>query len=249
MNTNSQNSAENKTVIVTGASSGMGLAIAEAYVKLGYNVVGNARTVSRLQDAADKLGKRFVPVDGDIGDPATAKRLFDTAIAQFGKVDILINNAGIFLPKPFADYTPDDVDRIFDTNLKGFLYVTQLAGAHMAANRSGHIVNVTASVALQPSAKVSALLPVLVKGGLNQATRALAIELAPSNVMVNAVAPGIIATPMHAPETHDFLKGLHPTGTIGTEQDIVDAVLYLTSASFTTGAILAVDGGMSAGSL
>jgi NAD(P)-dependent dehydrogenase (short-subunit alcohol dehydrogenase family) len=246
MNANT-NKAQNKTVIVTGASSGIGLAIAEAYVKLGYNVVGNARTLSRLQEAAEKLGKRFVPVDGDIGDPATAKRLFDTAIAQFGKVDILINNAGIFLPKPFAEYTPDDVDRIFDTNLKGFLYVTQLAGAHMAGNRSGHIVNVTASVAMQPTAKISALLPVLVKGGLNQATRALAIELASSNVMVNAVAPGIIDTPMHAPETHDFLKALHPTNTLGSSQDIVDAVLYLTSASFTTGAILAVDGGASAG--
>lgn len=246
MNTNN-NAAENKTVIVTGASSGIGLAIAEAYVRRGYNVVGNARTVSRLQETADKLGKRFVPVDGDIGDPATAKRLFDTAIAQFGKVDILINNAGIFLPKPFADYTPQDVDRMFDTNLKGFLYVTQLAGAHMAANRSGHIVNITASIAMQPTAKIGSLLPVLVKGGLNQATRALAIELASSNVMVNAVAPGVIATPMHAPETHEFLRGLHPTHTIGAERDIVDAVLYLTSASFTTGAILAVDGGASAG--
>lgn len=246
MNTKSQNT-ENKTVIITGASSGIGLALSEAYVRRGYNVVGNARTVSRLQDAAEKLGKRFVPVDGDIGDPATAKRLFDTAIAQFGKVDILVNNAGIFLPKPFADYTPEDVDRIFDTNLKGFLYVTQLAGAHMAGNRSGHIVNITASIAMQPTAKIGALLPVLVKGGLNQATRALAMELASSNVMVNAVAPGVIATPMHAPETHEFLKGLHPTHTIGAEQDIVDAVLYLTSASFTTGAILAVDGGASAG--
>lgn len=236
-----------RTVIVTGASSGIGLAIAEAFVKRGDNVIGNARTLSRLQETAEKLGNRFVPVDGDIGDPATAKRVFDTAIAQFGKVDILINNAGIFLPKPFADYTPDDVDRIFDTNLKGFLYVTQLAGKHMADNRSGHIVNVTASIAMQPTAKIGALLPVLVKGGLNQATRALAIELASSNVMINAVAPGVIDTPMHAPETHDFLKGLHPTHTMGKDQDIVDAVMYLTGASFTTGTILAVDGGASAG--
>lgn len=249
MNTASQNSTENKTVIVTGASSGIGLAVAEAYIKRGYNVVGNARTLSRLQEVAEKLGQRFVPVDGDIGDPATAKRVYDTAVAQFGKVDILINNAGIFLAKPFAQYTTDDVDRIFDTNLKGFLYITQLVGTHMVENRQGHIVNVTATIALQPSAKVPALLPVLVKGGLNQATRALAIELAPHNVMVNAVAPGVIDTPMHHPDSHDFLKALHPVGKMGSNQDIVDAVLYLTSARFTTGAVLAVDGGTSAGSL
>jgi len=241
-------STQNKTVVVTGASSGIGLAVAEAYIKLGHNVVGNARTLSQLQAVADKLGKRFVPVDGDIALPATAKRIFDTAIAQFGQVDILVNNAGIFLPKAFDAYSSEDIDRIFDTNLKGFLYITQLAGAHMAENRRGNIVNITASIALQPTAKVPALLPILVKGGLNQATRGLAIELASRNVMVNAVAPGVIVTPMHAPETHDFLKSLHPTGTLGTTQDIVEAVLYLGAAKFTTGAILAVDGGISAGS-
>lgn len=161
--------------------------------------------------------------------------------------DILVNNAGIFLPKPFADYTPEDADRIFDTKLKGLQYVTQLAGAHMAGNRSGHIVNITASIAMQPTAKIGALLPVLVNGGLSQATRVLAMELASGNVMVDAVAPGVIATPMHAPETREFLKGLHPIHTIGAGQDIVNAVLCLASASFTTGAILAVDGGASAG--
>ncbi|HEY6774330.1 MAG TPA: SDR family oxidoreductase [Oxalicibacterium sp.] len=248
MNTSNTHTGK-KTAIITGASSGIGLAVAEAYVQRGYNVVGNARTLSRLQEAGAGLGARFIPVDGDIGDPATAKRVFDTAVAQFGKVDILINNAGIFLAKPFAEYTTEDVDRIFDTNLKGFLYISQLVGAHMAKNRQGHIVNVTASIAMQPSAKVPALLPVLVKGGLNQATRALAIELAAHNVMVNAVAPGVIDTPMHHPESHDFLKALHPVGVMGSNQDIVDAVLYLTDARFTTGAVLAVDGGASAGSL
>lgn len=248
MNTRSTHT-DNKTAIITGASSGIGLAVAEAYVQRGYNVIGNARTLSRLQEAGATLGERFIPVDGDIGDPATAKRVFDTAVAQFGKVDILINNAGIFLAKPFAEYTTEDVDRIFDTNLKGFLYISQLVGAHMAENRQGHIVNVTASIALQPSAKVPALLPVLVKGGLNQATRALALELAAHNVMVNAVAPGVIDTPMHHPDSHDFLKALHPVGVMGSNQDIVDAVLYLTDARFTTGAVLAVDGGVSAGSL
>lgn len=248
MNTGNKNIG-NKTVVVTGASSGIGLAVAEAYVQRGYNVVGNARTLSRLQEVAARLGDRFIPVDGDIGEPLTAKRVFDTAVAQFGKVDILINNAGIFLAKPFAEYTSDDVNRIFDTNLKGFLYITQLASTHMVENRQGHIVNVTASIAMQPSARVPALLPVLVKGGLNQATRALAIELAPHNVLVNAVAPGVIDTPMHHPDSHDFLKALHPVGAMGSNQDVVDAVLYLTDARFTTGAVLAVDGGVSAGSL
>ena len=244
---NTKANAASKTVIVTGASSGIGLAIAEAYVAKGYNVVGNARTLATLQKVEARLGKQFVGVDGDIADPGVAKRLFDTAIAQFGKVDILVNNAGIFLPKAFSAYTTDDVDRVFDTNLKGFLFITQVAGEHMAQNKQGHIVNVSASIAMQPTAKVPALLTAIVKGGMNHATRALAIELASRNVMVNAVAPGVIDTPMHGPETHAFLKALHPTGTMGTTQDIVDAVLYLGSATFTTGAILAVDGGASAG--
>jgi NAD(P)-dependent dehydrogenase (short-subunit alcohol dehydrogenase family) len=186
-------------------------------------------------------------VDGDIASPTTAKRVFDTAVAQFGQIDILVNNAGIFLPKVFSEFTPEETDRMFDTNLKGFLYITQLAGAHMAENQHGNIVNITASIAMQPTAKVPALLTAIVKGGLNHATRALAIELASRNVMVNAVAPGVIDTPMHAPETHAFLKGLHPTGTLGSTQDVVDAVLYLGEAKFTTGTILTVDGGASAG--
>jgi NAD(P)-dependent dehydrogenase (short-subunit alcohol dehydrogenase family) len=239
--------AQNKTVVVTGASSGIGLAVAEAYVKLGYNVVGNARTLAHLQDVEKKLGKRFVPVDGDIAAPATAKRVFDTAVAQFGQIDILVNNAGIFLPKVFSEFTPEETDRMFDTNLKGFLYITQLVGAHMAESQHGNIVNITASIAMQPTAKVPALLTAIVKGGLNHATRALAIELASRNVMVNAVAPGIIDTPMHTPETHAFLKGLQPTGTLGSTQDVVDAVLYLGEAKFTTGTILTVDGGAAAG--
>jgi NAD(P)-dependent dehydrogenase (short-subunit alcohol dehydrogenase family) len=240
-------STQNKTVIVTGASSGIGLAVAEAYAKRGYNVVGNARSLPRLQEAAARIGKRFVPVDGDIALPATARRVFDTAIAQFGGVDILINNAGIFVPKAFDAFTPEEVKRMLDTNIKGVFYITQLAGAHMKQNKRGHIVNVSASIAMQPTAKVPALMTAIVKGGLNHATKALAIELAADNVMVNAVAPGIIDTPMHTPETHGFLKGLHPTGTMGTTQDVVDAVLYLGDAKFTTGAILAIDGGAAAG--
>jgi len=244
-------STDNKTVVITGASSGIGFALAEEYLKRGYNVVGNARTAERLQAAAEKLGNpaNFLLVEGDIAKPATAKNLFDRAITRFGKVDILVNNAGIFIAKPIGDYTEDDLESIVSTNLKGFFYPSQQAAAHMAKNKQGHIVTITASVALQPNAKVPALLPVLIKGGLNQATRALALELASSNVKVSAVAPGIIDTPLHNNDegTRAFLKTLAPSARTGATKDVVDAVLYLTEAQFTTGVVLAVDGGSSAG--
>jgi len=240
-----------KTVIVTGASSGLGFAIAEAYLKRGYNVVGNARSMERLKEAAAKLGNpsNFLAVAGDIAKADTARVLFARAIEAFGKVDILINNAGVFIPNPITAYTEDEVNTIVGTNLMGFFYPSQAAAAHMAGNKSGHIVNITASVALNPNVKVPAVLPVLIKGGLNQATRALALELAASGVKVNAVAPGIIQTPMHGKDegTQNFLKALSPTGQIGSDQDIVDAVLYLTDSNFTTGTVLAVDGGMATG--
>jgi len=241
----------NKTVIVTGASSGIGFAIAKAYLALGYNVIGNARTQARLEAAALELGNpaNFLLVAGDISRPATAAALFDRAIAAFGKVDILINNAGIFIAKPVDAYTEEDLDQIVNTNLKGFFYPSQQAATHMRANKDGHIVTITASVAMQPSARIPALLPVLIKGGLNNATRALAIELASSNVRVNAVAPGIIETPMHGTDegTVAFLKALSPSNAMGVTQDVVDAVLYLTGSTFTSGTVMVVDGGAAAG--
>jgi NAD(P)-dependent dehydrogenase (short-subunit alcohol dehydrogenase family) len=238
-----------KTVVVTGASSGIGYAVAEAYLARGYNVVGNARTIERLQVAAEKLGNpaNFLAVAGDIADPATSVTIFERAIARFGRVDILVNNAGIFIPKAIGDYTTEDLDAIVGTNLKGFFYPTQQAAVHMSANGEGHIVSITASVAMQPNVIVPALLPVLIKGGMNAATRALALELASSNVKVSAVAPGIIDTPMHDVSTHEFLKTLQPSGQLGTVNDIVDAVLYLTTAQFTTGVVLPVDGGATSG--
>jgi NAD(P)-dependent dehydrogenase (short-subunit alcohol dehydrogenase family) len=238
-----------RTVVITGASSGIGFALAQAYLARGDNVVGNARTLARLEAAAQKLGNppNFLPVVGDIADPATARVLFERAIAAFGSVDILVNNAGIFIAKPIGGYTPEDLESIVDTNLKGFFYPTQQAAAHMTANGHGHIVSITASIAIQPNQKVPALLPVLIKGGMNAATRALAIELAGSNVKVSAVAPGIVDTPMHDVATHDFLKSLQPNGRLGAVKDIVDAVLYLTDADFTTGVVLPVDGGAAAG--
>ncbi|AIR07317.1 3-oxoacyl-ACP reductase [Cedecea neteri] len=239
------------TVIVTGASSGIGLAIAQAYLARGYNVVGNGRTLKRLETAAASLGnpQNFLPVAGDIALKATAETLFKQAIAAFGRVDILINNAGIFIPKPASEYSEQDIDAMINTNLKGFLFPSQLAASHMSKNKAGHIVNITASVAMQPNVKVPALLPVMVKGGVNQATRALALELAADNVRVNAVAPGIIETPLHSDYsgTAGFLSTLSPSGKTGSVQDVVNAVLYLTDSEFVSGTVMAVDGGSTAG--
>jgi NAD(P)-dependent dehydrogenase (short-subunit alcohol dehydrogenase family) len=238
------------TVIITGASSGIGYALAASFLERGWNVVGNARNHDRLQSAGVRLGHaaRFHAVAGDISLPQTAQRLFAEAAERFGPVSLLINNAGLFLPKPVSDYTPDDVDLMVATNLKGFVYPTQQAATHMrATGQGGQIINITAAIALQPNASVPALLPVLIKGGINSATRALALELAPHDIRVNAVAPGIIDTPMHAPESHGFLGGLAPLARIGTTQDVVDAVHYLAHSGFTTGAVLTVDGGMSTG--
>ncbi|TWD90486.1 NAD(P)-dependent dehydrogenase (short-subunit alcohol dehydrogenase family) [Variovorax beijingensis] len=237
------------TVVITGASSGIGLGLAEAYLARGFNVVANARTDERLAAAARQLGSpaRFLGVAGDIGQRDTARQLIDRAVERFGQVDVLINNAGIFNAKPFVEYTEEELDRIVATNIKGFVYASQAAAAHMVPRRQGHIVNITASLALQPNLKVPALLPVLVKGGVNAATRALALELSPHNVKVNAVAPGIVDTPLYTPEMHGFLSGLAPAGRIAQVREIADAVLYLTSTDFTTGVVLPVDGGMSTG--
>jgi NAD(P)-dependent dehydrogenase (short-subunit alcohol dehydrogenase family) len=242
-------STQPKTIVITGASSGLGFAIAEAFLKRGDNVVGNARTLERLQAAAAKLGHpaNFLAVEGDIADPATATRLFEKAIAKFGHVDVLVNNAGIFNAKPFADYTVQELDDQIDTNLRGFVYPSQVAAAHMAARKQGHIITITAALAMQPLSNVPATLPVLIKGGLNQATKSLALELAPYNVKVSAVAPGVIDTPMHSPETHAFLNTVQPMGRMGTAKDVADAVLYLSDADYITGVVLPVDGGTTAG--
>ncbi|WLI43401.1 SDR family NAD(P)-dependent oxidoreductase [Pseudomonas beijingensis] len=239
----------NKTVIITGASSGIGLGLVKAFLARGYNVVGNARSPSGLEAAAAQLGHPagFIGVAGDIADPATSTALIAQAVEAFGAVDGLVNNAGFFLPKPFVEYSPQDLDALLDTNLKGLVYASQAAAAHMIGRQQGFIINISAAVALQPNIQVPAALPVLIKGGVNQMTRALALELSPHNIKVNAVAPGIIDTPMHDPAHRDFLDNLAPAGRVGTVEEIAEAVLYLASADFTTGAILPVDGGMSTG--
>lgn len=243
--------SDTKTAIVTGASSGIGLAIAEAYLAKGYNVVGNARTLDRLKEAASTIGnpENFVFAEGDISTPATTAAMFSKAIDTFGKVDILVANAGVFISKPFTDFTEEDVDSLVDTNLKGFIYPAQAAAKHMTANGSGHIVSITACIAMQPNAKLPALVTALIKGGLNHAVKALAVELGTSGVHVNAVAPGIIDTPIFPrdPALWEFLRTLAPNGKTGVPQDIVDAVLYLTGSNYVTGSIMTVDGGSTAG--
>ena len=242
-------STSSNTVVITGATSGIGLGLAEAFLKEGYNVVGTGRSTERLQAAAAKLnaGERFLGVAGDVGRPESAQKVFKQAIAKYGKVDVLVNNAGVFTAKPFVEFTTEEIEEQISTNLKGVLYSSQEAAKHMSERRHGKIVNITASLALQPHGHVPALLAVALKGGINQATRALALELAPYGVTVNAVAPGSVDTPMHAPENHAALGSLHPLGRIATISEIGAAVLYLSKADFVSGTVLPVDGGFSAG--
>jgi NAD(P)-dependent dehydrogenase (short-subunit alcohol dehydrogenase family) len=236
-----------KTAIVTGASSGIGFALTRALLDRGYAVIGNALSGIEAASAAFGAGDRFVPIAGDIGRPETGKRLFDVALERFDHVDLLVNNAGVYVGKPTVDFTVDDVAKVIGTNLHGFIYPTQEAARHMAARGAGSIINITASVAIQPQADSLSLLAVLTKGGIAAATRALAIELAPRGVRVNAIAPGIIDTPLTAGANQEQLKALSPMRRLGTVDQIVGAALYLVDAEFTSGVILPVDGGATAG--
>jgi NAD(P)-dependent dehydrogenase (short-subunit alcohol dehydrogenase family) len=235
----------NPTAIVTGASSGIGLALTKALLDNGYRVVANARRAS----AAGTLepSPNLVLVDGDVADPETAATLTRTAVERFGSVDLLVNNAGIFIGKGFTDSTAEDFQRLISTNITGFFHVTQPAIRQMLTQGSGHVVTITTSLATQPIDGVPAALSILTKGGLNAITRALAIEYAKDGVRVNAVAPGIVDTPMHPQEAHDFLQALHPIERLASVDEIADAVLYLDKATFITGELVHVDGGAHAG--
>jgi NAD(P)-dependent dehydrogenase (short-subunit alcohol dehydrogenase family) len=232
---------EQKVVIITGASQGFGAGLVKAYRDRNYRVVANSRSIKPSSDPD------VVTVAGDVSDPATAQRIVSTAIERFGRVDTLVNNAGIFIAKPFTDYTEEDYASILAVNLGSFFRLTKLVAAEMLKQGSGHIVQITTSLVDHANSNVPSVLASLTKGGLNAATKSLAIEYAKKGIRVNAVAPGVMKTPMHAPETHEFLAALHPVGRMGEAQDIVDAVLFLEGASFVTGEILHVDGGQSAG--
>ncbi len=233
-----------KVAIVTGASQGIGAGIAAAYRKLGYAVVANSRHIAASDDPD------VLTVAGDIADPAVGLSIVSQALERFGRVDTLINNAGVFVAKPFTDYTGEDFEQVTGVNLRGFFTVTQQAIAAMLRNEGrdrGHVVNISTSLVDHANANVPSALASLTKGGLNAVTRSLAIEYAARGIRVNTVAPGIIRTPMHPDHTHGTLAGLHPVGRMGDIVDIVDAIIYLESAPFITGEILHVDGGQSAG--
>jgi NAD(P)-dependent dehydrogenase (short-subunit alcohol dehydrogenase family) len=236
--------SEQKVVVITGASRGIGASLTKGFRKIGYGVVANSRFISKSDVADDPA---ILVVDGDIAVPDTAERIFSAAFERFGRIDTLVNNAGVFIAKPFIDYSEADFATMIAVNLAGFFHISQLAAFRMLRAGSGHIINITATIAEQPMATLAAALAVLMKGGLNAVTRALAIEYASRGIRVNAVSPGAIKTPMHSPEAHDFLSGLQPMGRMGETQEITDAVMYLEKAAFVTGEILHVDGGWSAG--
>ncbi|MEA3171058.1 MAG: hypothetical protein QOI97_4006 [Pseudomonas sp.] len=230
-----------KVVIITGASQGIGAAVVQAYRALDYRVVATSRSIQPSTDP------NILTVPGDIADPATAQRVIHEGVARFGRIDSLINNAGIFVAKPFTDYTHEDYVNVLAVNLNGFFYITQLAITEMLKQRAGHIVNITTSLVDHAIDGVPSVLASLTKGGLNAATKSLAIEYAKRGIRVNAVSPGIIKTPMHGEDTHAALGRLHPVGRMGEASDIAQAIIYLENAGFVTGEILHVDGGQSAG--
>jgi NAD(P)-dependent dehydrogenase (short-subunit alcohol dehydrogenase family) len=233
-----------KVVVVTGASRGIGADLVKGFRGIGYAVVANSRSI-KSGEMAD--GPDVLALEGDIALPETAERIVSEAMQRFGRIDTLINNAGIFIPKPFTDYTEDDFTRTIAVNLAGFFHISQRVAARMLQAGSGHIVNLSASIGERAVASVPTALTALTKGGLIAVTRALAIEYAGRGIRVNAVSPGATKTPMNPPEMHEFLAGLHPMGRMGEVHEIVEAVLYLEKAAFVTGEVLHVDGGATIG--
>ncbi len=237
--------ANKETVIVTGASQGIGAAVVQAFLERGYNVVATSRNTSKsgLTPSAN-----LALVDGDIGDVTTAEEIAKTAVAKFGSINHVVNNAGIFSVKPFTDYTADDFRGFVSTNLEGFLFITQLAVKQiLSQGTGGSVTSITTSLVDNPIAGVSVSIPMITKGGLNAVTLSLASEYAKQNIRFNAVAPGIVDTPLHKDDPVDFLKTLSPMGTISEAKDIADAVVYLTEARQITGEVLHVDGGAHVG--
>jgi NAD(P)-dependent dehydrogenase (short-subunit alcohol dehydrogenase family) len=233
--------AGQRVAIITGGSQGIGAGLVAAYRRRDWAVVANSRTIKPSEDGA------VLTISGDISEPATTDRIIGEALDRFGRIDTLINNAGIFIAKPFTDYTADDYASVVAVNLTGFFTLTQRAIAEMLKRSGGHIVNITTTLADYPNSSVPSVLAALTKGGVASATKSLAIEYASRGIRVNAVSPGVIQTPMNAPGTYDALATLHPVGRLGQVSDIVDGILFLESSPFITGEILHIDGGQSAG--
>ena len=231
-----------RVAVITGASQGIGAKLVSAYQDLGFAVVANSRSI------AARTEENLHTVAGDIGDPDVAERVVTAGLERFGRIDTLVNNAGLFVAKPFVDYTQDDYEQVLSTNVAGFFNVTQAAVRQMLTQgEGGHVVNITTTLVESALSVFPSVLASLSKGGIAAATKSLAIELAPQGIRVNAVSPGVIKTPLHAPETHEFLKGIHPIGELGEVADIARGVVYLESSPFVTGEFLHIDGGQSAG--
>ena len=234
------------TVIVTGASQGIGAGVVHGFLERGYNVVASARNIRKSGAFIDSVFLALV--DGNIGESAVAAKIVETAVQKFGSIDALVNNAGIFFTKTFTDYTAEDFKALSSTNLEGFLYLTQGAVKQMLAQKSGgSVVTITAALAANPIAGIKASVPMITKGGLEAITLSLASEYAKEKIRFNAVAPGVVDTPMHKDNPKEFLKTLSPMGTISDVKDIVEAVIYLTEARQVTGEVVHVDGGAHSG--
>ena len=234
--------AKAKTMIVTGASRGIGAGVTKAFLERGYNVVANSL---RISQSALQPSEKLVLVEGDVSDSSVAVQIAAAAVSQFGSIDGVVNNAGIFLTKAFTDYTTSDFERLSGINLLGYIHITQLAVKQMLAQQNGGSVTaVTSAMVEHPIAGVKASIPMVTKGGLEAITRSLAMEYAKQGIRFNAVAPGVVNTPMHERDSHDALRALSPMGEISDVDDIVEAIVYLTEARHVTGEVLHVDGGM-----
>jgi NAD(P)-dependent dehydrogenase (short-subunit alcohol dehydrogenase family) len=239
------NTTQQPIAIVTGASSGIGLGVTQALLELGWRVVATSRTMSKSKEL--KPSPDLVLVDGDVSKKETAVQVVEAALKHFGRIDLLVNNAGIFIPKPFTDYTEEDYNLVMNTNVASLFYMTQQVIPQMKTQNSGHVVNISAVLADRPSAAAPALLAVLSKSPMPAVSKALALEYAANNIRFNTVSPGVINTLMHANDNHAALAKFHPLARLGEVSDIVDAVLYLQNATFVTGENIRVDGGVHAG--
>jgi NAD(P)-dependent dehydrogenase (short-subunit alcohol dehydrogenase family) len=236
---------EDQTAIVTGASSGMGLGITRALLEHGYRVVGNSRTISKSKEL--KASDNLVLVDGDIGKQDTAITVAEAAIRHFGRIDLLVNSAGIYLSKPFTEYTPADFEKMISTNVAGYFFITQQVVAQMRKQKSGHIVSISTVLTDQPLAGAPISLPVLTKSTIPAFSRALAMEFVADGIRFNTISPGVVDTPMHANDDHELLKKLSPVPRLVQVSEIVDALLYLQSAPMVNGENIRIDGGSHAG--